>query len=301
MMTLLFVPVAILYLGMLKWLPFEKPVGLRRRTLLPLLILVLLGFVFILFDAYRYTASGASMILNELNWFFAKPIDDPFRLVLFTLLAVGIPLAGLAFLSGVYLLLEKSRPGLLLFLGAVVPFIIIIVVNPFMFTKERYVFMTLPCWVILAAVGIRQLYAQTTRHGKVIAVGVLCMLMADMAGAHLLYYTVNHGGRYDWKSAFTQVETRKNVNDLVVSTRPEIGAFYYDGNVIEYVGLKPEEIARGNSQVWFIVDSEKIWNNRPMKKWLEENGELVDFQYLRIPEELNLRIYRYKAGDSAQD
>jgi hypothetical protein len=249
-----------------------------------------------IFDVIQYSRTGVSLIRNELAWFFDKPIDDPLRLLLFTLMGIGIPLAILALLSGSYLALEKNRAGLYLLIGAVLPLTLIVVANPFMFTKDRYIFMTLLCWIGLAAAGIDRLFSFLRGRASLLAWGVLLMLVVQAASAHLLYYTVDHGDRYDWRGAFQFVQSQMASDDILVTTRPEIAAYYYEGDVNDYVGLKPEAIAVPGRRVWFVVDSEKVWNNRLMKQWLFDHAVLVDFQYLRVPEELNLRIYRADPG-----
>jgi hypothetical protein len=125
-----------------------------------------------------------------------------------------------------------------------------------------------------------------------LAWGVLLVLVGQAATAHVLYYTVDHGDRYDWRGAFQFVQSQMDPEDLLVTTRPEIAAYYYEGDVNDYVGLKPEAIDVPDRRVWFVVDSEKVWNNRLMKQWLFDHAVMVDFQYLRVPEELNLKIYR---------
>jgi hypothetical protein len=148
--------------------------------------------------------------------------------------------------------------------------------------------------VILAAAGIKEIFSMSHRNGKLLAWAVLLMLVASSAGTHLLYFTVNHGDRYDWESSFNFVQERKDEGDVIVSTRPQIGAYYYDGPIKNFSGMTPEKIEADQNRYWFVVDSEKVWNNRVMKEWLDENTMIADIHYLRVPEELNLRIYRYE-------
>ena len=294
MFSLLLIPVLITYIIMVKWSLFEVPKGFNIKNLLPLISVGLVGLLVVIFDGIKYVSSGSSFILNELSWFFARPIDDPFRLGIFIFLSIGIPVTVLALFSGGYLILERSRAGLYLSIGAVVPVILILVANPFMFTEARYVFITLPCWIILAASGIKAIFSLSRGYSQLLAWAVLLMIVATAAGSHLLYFTVNHGDRYDWESSFNFVEQRQEEGDVIVSTRPQIGAYYYAGKIKSYFELTPEEIETGGNRYWFIVDSEKIWDNRVMKKWLDEYAMISDFQYLRVPEELNLRIYLYE-------
>jgi hypothetical protein len=212
---------------------------------------------------------------------------------IFIILSIGIAVVALGFFSGGYLILEKSRAGLYISIGALIPVILIIAANPFMFTEKRYVFMTLPCWAILAAAGTKEIFSWSRGNGRLLAWGVLFMLVASALSTHLLYFTVNHGDRYDWESSFNFVAERKGEGDVIVSTRPQIGAFYFEGAIENYLKMTPEEIETDQYRYWFVVDSEIVWNNRVMKEWLDKNAEISDFQYLRVPEELNLRVYQY--------
>jgi len=294
MFSLLIIPVLIVYIILIKWVSFESPKGFNLKNLLPLIFVGLGGLMVVIFDGIRYASSGFSIILNELTWFFARPIDDPFRLGIFIFLNIGVPVVVLAILSGGYLILERSRAGLYLSIGAIVPIILILVANPFMFTEARYVFITLPCWIILAAAGVNAIFSLSHANNKLLAWAVLLILVATSARSHLLYFTVNHGDRYDWETSFNFVENRVEEGDVVVSSRPQIGVYYYAGKILSYQGLTPEKIESDRSRYWFVVDSEKIWDNREMKTWLDENAFISDFQYLRLPEELNLRVYLYE-------
>jgi mannosyltransferase len=293
MFSLLLLPTLVIYLGLVKWSSFETPKGLNKRNLFPLVGVGFIGLLVAIFDAIRYASSGKSFILNELAWFFARPIDDPFRLGVFIVLSIGLAIVVLAVLSGGYLILERNRAGLFFSIGAIFPLVLIISLNPFMFTEPRYLFMTLPCWVILASAGVKEIFSLSHGHSKLLAWAVLLMLAATSLGSYLLYFTVNHGDRFDWRSSFEFVQDRSDVGDVIVSTRPQIGTYYFDGEIQHYREITPEVIEADQHRYWFVVDSEKIWDNRAMKEWLDNNALIANFSYLRVPEELNLRIYIY--------
>lgn len=295
-LSLLLVPVLLLYILVVRWSFFDPPKGLNRRNLLPLAAVGLVGLLVVIYDGIQYSTSGSSAILTELGWFFARPIDDPFRLGMFILLSLGIPVVVLGTFSGGFLISKRSRAGLFFSIGALLPVILILIANPFMFTEARYVFVTLPCWIILAAAGIQSIFSVSPGESQLLGWAVLLIVVVSSLSSHLLYYTANHGDRYDWESSFNFVERREEDGDVLVSTRPQIGAYYYPEVIESYQEMGPEDIETGGGRYWFVVDSEKIWDNREMKEWLEENAVILDFQYLRVPEELNLRVYFYEPG-----
>jgi hypothetical protein len=209
---------------------------------------------------------------------------------------IGIPLMCFAFFGGLYLLLQRSRAGLLIFIAAVIPVVLLLLLNSFIFTKDRYVFVTLPSWIILGAVAVAGILDQAKSYGKLLVVGVLVLFLADAAGANLLYYTVNHGNRRDWRGAFALVQERKADHDVVVTTRPELGNYYLGQEVLAMKEIAPDAVVASGKRYWFVIDSESVWVTGKIWTWVEQNGELIDVRYLRVPEDISLRTYLYDPG-----
>lgn len=289
--ALLMAPAVVCYLILvpLFWSK-ERPRGFRIRNLLILTVpAIAIGFL----EGYSYIANGASMFFGTLDQFIFNPIDDPLRLATFIGFSFGIPLMVLSFFGGMYLLLQKSRLGLLLFLGAFLPVVLLTVLSPFIFTKDRYVFMTLPFYVVLAAVAIREMMVRYKGAAVALAIGVLAMLVGDAVGDNLLYYQINHGNRRDWKGAFAMIQAQGSPGDVIVATRQELGAYYLDETVQWMSHVTPEAVLAANRRYWFVTDSESVWVSGPIWPWIREHGELIDIRYLRIPEDISLRIYLY--------
>jgi mannosyltransferase len=289
LLALFIMPVVVGHLLLLKILPFEKPPGLRFRNLL---FFILPGIAIISIELYSYISSGTLQFFAY-DWFFLYRSDDPLRLLSFIGFDISVPLMCFAFFSGVYLMFHKSRAGLLIFLGAVVPVVLLLLMNPFIFTKDRYAFVTLPSWIILGAVGIRQIFSDTRGHGKILAVGLLFVVLADAAGLNLMYYHVNNGNRRDWKGAFAMVKQRSKQDDLYVSYWPELGQYYLKEEVISWEEIDPDTVLESAKRYWFVLDSETIYANKEMKTWVEQNARLIDVKYLRTPDDFYLRIYLF--------
>jgi len=288
LIALLLVPVVVCYLLLLKIMPFEKPPGLRPRNLL---LILLPGIVVGIHQVYSLVATGWFYLSHAIDVFVGKPIDDPFRLLAFIGFNIGIPLMSLAFFGGIYLLLEKSRAGLFVFTSALVPLLLLVIVSPFIFAKDRYVFITLPSWIILAAIAVKETLSHFRERGIVLAIGVLVLLLADAGGANLLYYQINRGNRRDWKGAFALIQERRAENDIIVSTRPELGT-YYLGQEVRWMGdITPDVAAKSGERIWFVTDSESVWVTGEIRMWVEENCELIDVRALRVPEDISLRVY----------
>jgi mannosyltransferase len=290
LMALFLAPAVLLYLFLLAILPLGRPSGFRKRNLA---IILLPGFAFALVEGVRYLLTGRSYLTVAAELTYSLPIDDPFRLATFIAFNIGIPLMSLAAFASLFLLWQKSRAGLFMILNAAVPIILLLLANTFYFTKDRYVFMVLPFWLILAAVGIKELYARTEGAGRFLALGVLALLLADAAGDNLLYYQINHGNRHDWKSAFALVQERSQPGDQIVTWWTEFGPYYAEQELLPWGDLEPEFVLNSGQRFWFVLDEETIWGNERMKPWMEENAELIGIKYLRTINDANLHIYLY--------
>jgi len=282
--------VLLCYLVLLKLLPFGEPPGFRLRNLL---ILSIPGLAAAVFEGYSLVTTGSSRILGDVWWFLLYRTDDPLRMLTFIAFNIGIPLMCFAFFGGLYLLLQRSRAGLLMFIAAVIPVVLILLLNPFIFTKDRYVFVILPSWIILGAVAVAGILDQAKSYGKLLAVGVLVLLLADAAGDNLLYYQINNGNRRDWKGAFALIQERSTEDDIVVLWWPELGNYYLDQEMISWQEIDPDTVAQSGHRYWFVIDSETAFGNREMKLWVEQNAELIDLRYLRTPDDFSLYIYFY--------
>ena len=291
------VPVVLAYFLLLKILPFEKPPGLRFRNLLLLLVPVIAGVSIEILSLLR---DGTSRFFADFGWFTQFTIEDPFRLLSFISFDIGVPLVCFALISGVYLMVNRSRAGLLMAVSAIVPVVLLMALNMIFFTKSRYVFVTLPSWIALAAIGMWEVLQRTKGQVRFLTLGLLLMLLADSAGSNLLYYQVNKGNRHDWKSAFSIIHERRQLDDEVVTSWPQWKGFYWDRDIIIWEDLESESVVSSGKRFWFILDEETVWGNPKMKKWLDSNAELIDILYLRRENEYYLRIYLYDPAPKVQ-
>lgn len=284
-------PVILLYLLLLWILPLEKPAGLRKRNLA---LILLPGLLLVAVDIGQFLFSGQSMLASWLLLSFSQPIEDPLRLGSFIFFALGIPLITLAGFSGLYLITQRHRAGLLLLVSAVLPVGMLLLLNPFIFTKPRYAFVTLTSWIILGATAVVGLFVETRGKGKLFAAAILFIFLLDAAGAHLLYFHVNHGNRHDWKTAFATVNENLQNEDVVVTWWPEFGPYYLpETEILPWKEVKQQTVRQSDHRYWFVLDSETIWGNEEMKWWVENHAELIDVLALRTFDDNTLYVYLY--------
>ncbi|HUG43779.1 MAG TPA: glycosyltransferase family 39 protein [Acidobacteriota bacterium] len=288
--SLFLIPVMAFYLLACWKGPLQKPPGFNKRNLLLLASPLIVGLAL---EGLSLLTRGSSFTLGEMDWFFLYVNKTPLRLGGAVAFNVGVALAVLALMSGVYFLFQKNRAATLLLIGVALPLSMLIPASLFMFTEDRYLFGTLPGWILLASLGINEIWSRLGQRRKLLAAAFVAMLAADAAGEILLYFRLNHGNRREWREAFQLVRDRADSDDVVVAYWPEFSDYYLDREILPWADVRLETLTGRKERTWFVVDSETVWGSPARKRWVERNAELVEVFYLRTPEDLNLRVYVY--------
>ncbi len=290
LIALFIFPVVILYLAALWVLKFERPKGVNLRNLAILLLPLLLG---ILIELYSWLVQGGSRFFADFNWFAQYKIDDPFRLLLFIGNNMGLPLMVMGFFSGIVLVTKRSRPGLLMVVSAVAPLVLLLILNLFIFTKDRYMFITIYSWILLTVLGIFEIGSNLKGNQRWLVLGLFFVFFIYAGNDLLLYYKANQGDRLPWKPAFSLVEKQAGDGDVVVAYWPEFGPYYAGREISSYADLDLNTMLKSGKRYWFVLDSETIWLNGNVKTWLEEHAELKNVWYLRRAEDNYLKVYLF--------
>jgi hypothetical protein len=249
------------------------------------------GAAFITYEVYGFISTGNSSILDTYLTYSLNRGPDPARLISFILAKLGIPLVCLAFFGGIYLLLKKSRSGLFFFLGAVIPIGLLLIANSFLYTDERYAFITLPCWIIFGAITTKEIISGTRDLSKVLATGVLVLLLADAAYGNLLYFHVNNGNRLDWRGGFELIQEKSVDGDLFVSYWPDLGTYYLGKDVLSLKDIDLKFINESGKRIWFVIDNFAIWSVPKISHWVEGHCELMMFDELFVNRTELLQVY----------
>jgi mannosyltransferase len=294
------VPVVISYLLCVWLLPFEKPAGFHLKNLSILALPLLIGLIV---EGLSWLTAGTSRFFGDFGDFIGSAIDSPVRILILIFFSIGLPIVAIAPFSGGWLMWQRSRGGLLLLLAAIVPVFLLISTSAYLFTVERYALITLPAWLVLSAVAVDRLASWLPRHGSWVTAALLTVFLSDAAGSLLMYYQLNNGNRPDWRGAFQYVEQRMEQNDLIVSPWPEIGHYYLgvDTAIEGLNDIDTKALATGDRRVWFVVDSEAVWFAGRNKQWMEENAELLFVWYLRMREQIDMKVYRYDPPRNSMD
>jgi 4-amino-4-deoxy-L-arabinose transferase-like glycosyltransferase len=193
LMAGLLIPVFIIYFILLKIGPFEKPPGLKLLNLLPFIILPILGYVAI--EIFRIVIINTIPLYENVYENFISDsrifpgYEDPVVMLKSVVYYVGIPLTLSSLLGSVFLLYQRNRAGLFMSCGAFFPLFILMVISPIVTVVNRYVFMTLPFWIILAAFGIHALYRfRNPLLWILYLLSLLFLLFRDPVSKDLIYY-----------------------------------------------------------------------------------------------------------------
>jgi mannosyltransferase len=320
LLALFLVPVIVSYLGLLYLLPVAKPAGLRWRNLL---IFFGPGALVSLLVAGRY-------LRNLEGWMsggFGSSNNSPFWLAAGVAYYVGLPLICMAAAAALYFLSrgQRVRPppevgldprppevgldspppevglraALLFSLGAGMPLLLLMAIAPFHYTANRYVFVTLTSWIVLAAMGVVALWNELPAqrrmaHSQVLALAPLLILVAYGASENLLYFRYQHGNRDNWRAAFEFIQQHQDEEDRVVAAHKNVGDYYMQAKTIALANFDPASIAEHCSRVWFVEDMMAASLSPQKVAWVKKHSrEMADFDVHVHARTFKMRVYLY--------
>lgn len=286
LIALFFVPVVLSYLVLLSILPFERPAWLRPRNLI---LVFLPSLFFALVFAWPYLRHLSGWMIG-----FGRVNNNPIWLLSGVVYYARIPTVCMGALGALYLLVRKDRAALFLSLGAVIPLLAIMVLSLFHYTANRYVFVSLPSWIILASVAAVEILRRSQENVRILAVGVLLFLLLDPVGEDLLYYRYQNGNRDNWRAAFAVVRQQKSEGDVVVSNAPLLANYYLQEKTRAMKELDPADIKESQERIWFVEDM-TVENLLPeMHRWIQKNAQPVANLDVHVhARNFKMRVYRY--------
>ena len=277
----LIVAIYILLLNVLSWEHSPQP---KLRLLLSLALLPLL---FILYEGVRVGAGELSAPEVLQPFFEGQPSIHGNRLLAGVGYYIGVALVCSAIIGGVFLISRKDHRGLFLVLSVIIPLPVLFVPTSF----PRYVFLSLPSWILLGSVAVIEIYNRLLRKEGILAAALLLIALIDPLSQDILYYGYQNGNRSDWKGAFELVITNRLENDLVATTWRELGEFYLSEDVLLVSELDPDSFRESKERIWVVADG---WINSELHEWLRRNANLVDNLDVYLPgRTLELNVFLY--------
>ncbi len=286
LLALFLLPVVITYLALLKLLRFPAPPGLRWRNLVlyfgPMVILAILF--------------AGPYVRNLGQWMsgFGTANNSPFWLLAGIIYYTGIPTICIGAFTALALLLQKNRSVLLICLSACLPTLILMGIAPFHYTANRYVFISLTSWILLASLAAQELLQKTAGNTRILAAGLLAVLVIASLSDDLLYFRYQNGNRENWKAAYAYIQLHKEPGDLVVNSKPDLGAYYLGEKTSGYASFRPPEAGKTQHRIWLLVDMDTAWLFPKPYAWLASYAsEQANFDVHVYARNFMMRVYMY--------
>jgi hypothetical protein len=201
--------------------------------------------------------------------------NNPFWILSGVAFYVGLPFMCMGAVAAIFMLVHKNRAVLLLTLAAVFPLVALLALSLVQYTANRYAFVSLTSWLILAALGVWLLFTQSKGLGWVLALGALLILTLEPVSEAYLYYRYQNGNRDNWKAAFTLINRLKEPGDQVVVTNTQLGDYYTGDQTQNYLRFDPENLPANGERVWFVEDNNLGEKIADKLRWVEANSELI--------------------------
>jgi hypothetical protein len=286
LVALFFIPVVLSYLFLLKILSIDNPLRHRLRSLL---LPIMLGVGLSLFFVFPYVRN-----MNEWLVGFGSPNNSPFWILAGTISYVSLPVVCIGAVGAGYFLLNRNRAVLLISVSAVMPLVLMAGIALFHYSANRYVFMTLTSWLVLAALAVKELFTHLKGHLRIFPVGLVCLLFIALIKEDFLYYQYQNGNRPDWKAALQFVRSHKEPGELVLSANRDLGDYYLQEKTS---GLESFDIARikeSGVRVWIVDDWSAKDINPDTIRWVEENASLAAVYDVWLQaRNFSMRVYLY--------
>ena len=261
------IPVAGAYLAGILLFRFERPSGLNRRNI-ALMGAIGIGVTLLIAGPYMGNPTQWSDTFNLIN-------TNPLWILSGVMFYIGVPVVILSVFGGAYLLHSRNRPALLLILSAIIPLVAVMGLSLVQYAANRYMFMTLPSYLILASVAVWELFRRSDQVGRVMATGVLTLLIVTSLSEDVLYYRYQNGNRDDWRSALEVVKSGMGPSDRVISSAPNVASYYLGAPVTSMANLDLEALKRSEVPIWFVEDMNAAGKFPAVHQWMTKNAELV--------------------------
>lgn len=299
LLALFLVPVLGSYLMLIVALPVEKPAGFNHLRRLSVLLIP--AILIVAYFAWPY------MTVYRLDWIrgFSRVNNSPIWLAAGVAYYVRLSTVCMASGGAAFLMLRRSggrrqRAGILMSISALLPLLLLMVLSTFQYTANRYVFITLPSWLILAAVAGVELFRRagnSRREGldpRWLATGALLFLLVDPLGEAGLYFQYQNGNREDWRAAFAYIDAQRAPEDRIVAPHPELARYYLGEQTGRFTQIDLAQIEAAGQTVWFVENMNVADLYPDAARWLRREAQLMEvFDVSVEARTFTMRVYRY--------
>jgi hypothetical protein len=164
----------------------------------------------------------------------------------------------------------------------------------FHYSANRYVFITLTSWILLAALAVKELSSHLEGHLRIFPVGLVCLLFIALITQDFLYYQYQNGNRPDWRSAFAFIQSHKEPGEIILSANKDLGDYYLQEKTKGLDRFDINDIKESRVKVWIVDDWGAKDINPASIRWVEENASLVAIYDVWVQaRNFSMRVYLY--------
>ncbi|RPI29579.1 MAG: hypothetical protein EHM61_01095 [Acidobacteria bacterium] len=295
-LTALFVvPVILGYVVLfylLPLLPYQR-IRVRARYLIPAMAILSLVALYLL---TRYWSSVP--FLSKVNHGWVN--SNPFWILSGTVYYMGLPVFCMGLVGLAFLLLKDRRAGLYFGLAALLPVVSVALLSLLMYTANRYVFVALTAWIVLAALAAKELLTNSRDGSRLLAFGMLLVLILTPLSDDFLYYFYQNGNRDNWRAALEKIRNDKKADDLVITPNPSLAGYYLNEPTIAMGATNLAEVRSAGRRIWFVEDftTQEKWPE--IHAWMRGNANLVAvFDVAVQARNFTMRVYLHEAPEKA--
>jgi hypothetical protein len=164
----------------------------------------------------------------------------------------------------------------------------------FLYSANRYAFVSLTSWLILAGMAVAELFSRLKQEGRLLAVAVTAVLLLSSASDNFLYFQYQNGNRPDWRAAFEYIQERKLPEEVVVTSSQPVGEYYLRGKSLPFNWFDIERAQASPYRVWIVEDMVMDELYPQKARWVKENAQLMaNFDVVVQARNFKMRVYLY--------
>ncbi len=286
LVALFYIPVVVSYFIFLKVLSIDNPLHQRMRYLVGFFAL---GVVLSLLFAFPYVRNLDQWMVN-----FGGPNNPPLWILGGTVYYIGLPVVCIGTAGAIYFLVKRNRAVLLVSLSAVIPLVLMAGIALFHYSANRYVFIILTSWTLLAALAVKELFNHLKGHLRIFPAGLVFLLFLALMQEDFLYFQYQNGNRPDWKAAFEFIESEKQPGEIVLSANRGLADYYTQEKTKSLEFFEINNFKEFGVKVWIVDDWSAKDANPDTIKWVEENTRLAAIYDVKVQaRNFAMRVYVY--------